>query len=135
MGSTATTSHLTVGEIPHAPAVPRGGVLFPTICGVAITLALWFAGQGSVLRIELPAMAFGIGLILYVRRPVQYAQYTLWVWFLAPLFRRLVDWRFGFVDPNMVLLAPFLVSGISILSLLPSFRRSGGRIPICFVMC
>jgi hypothetical protein len=96
---------------------------------------LCFSGQGAVLRMALPAVATIIGLVLYVTRPVLYVQYSLWVWFLTPLVRRVVDWRFGYMDPNVVLLAPFLVSGISGLTLIRPNQRLGTRVPMGFVLC
>lgn len=110
----------------------------PTLA-IALSLAgfaaLWFAGQGTLLRIAIPSVATLLGLRFYLRQPVLYVQFTLWVWFLAPLMRRIVDVRFGFEDPNIVMLAPFLVAGISILNLVPPFRRDGTRIPVAFVLC
>lgn len=86
--------------------------------GVPLLLALYVAGSGGLLRPAIPAVAVAVGLALYLRRPVAYLQFTLWTWFLTPLLRRLVDYRCGFEDQNLVLLAPFLVSAISGLTLL-----------------
>ena len=105
--------------------------------GSCILLAggLWIAGKPQLLRIALPAAACLIGLLLYSLRPLTYVTFSLWVWFVAPFVRRIVDWRFGFMEPNFVLLAPFLVSGISLLTLLPSNRLGKSRIPMAFMLC
>jgi hypothetical protein len=97
--------------------------------------ALWFGGQGQLLRMALPAMAMLVAVVLYASRPILYVRYSLWVWFLAPLARRIVDWRFGYTDPNVVLLAPFLVAGIAGLTLLRPSQRTNTRIPDGFVLC
>jgi hypothetical protein len=82
-----------------------------------LVLALYAAGKGTLLRIAIPAGATLTGFALYLRRPIGYIHFTLWVWFLTPLVRRLVDWRVGFEDQNLVLLAPSLVSAIAGLTL------------------
>jgi hypothetical protein len=100
-----------------------------------LVLGLWFAGNGQLLRLAIPAMATFLGLVLYLRYPILYVQYSLWVWFLAPLVRRVVDWRFGWVDPNIVLLAPVLVSGITVLVFLRKAGEAWNQIPPAFVLC
>lgn len=125
-----------------AIAVEDSAVTTPnsTVCVVAALSAmavavLWLAGKGSLLRLAIPALATFLALILYLRRPVLYVQYLLWVWFLTPLVRRLVDWRFGWQDPNIILLAPLLVSGIAGLAFLRKESNSRREIPHGFVLC
>jgi hypothetical protein len=83
-----------------------------------LVLGLIVSGRGDLARLAIPAGAALVGLTLYFRRPIGYLHFTLWTWFLIPLVRRLVDWRFGFQDHNFILLAPFLVSAIAGLTLL-----------------
>jgi hypothetical protein len=99
-----------------------------------LNAGLWIAGKPQFLRLAIPAAACLIGILLYSVRPLTYVTFSLWVWFIAPLVRRFVDWHFGFVEPNFVLLAPFLVSGVSLLSLLPSHRVKS-RVPLAFMLC
>src|SRR5512142_1223158 len=80
-------------------------------------LALFYAGKGSLLRIAVPMAASLIGLSLYFRRPAAYLSFALWCWLLTPVLRRIIDLRMWFADQNLVLLTPFLVSGIAILNL------------------
>jgi hypothetical protein len=79
--------------------------------------ALFLAGQGTLLRIAIPGVATCVALSLYFRKPAAYLEFALWAWILTPLLRRVVDWRVGFADQNLVLLTPFLVSWICILDL------------------
>jgi hypothetical protein len=105
------------------------------LSGLAIT-ALWLAGNGNLLRIAIPGAALFVGVVLYLSQPIRYVEYSLWLWFLTPLIRRLVDWRFGYADPNFVLLCPLLVSGVAGLALLyPSRARTTTRIPASFMLC
>lgn len=103
-------------------------------CVVAIA-TLWFAGHGPALRVAIPAIAAMLGLFLYLRHPILYVQYALWVWFLAPLVRRVVDLRFGWTDPNFILLAPLMVSAVAGLTLLRRNAEVAGGFPAVFVLC
>jgi hypothetical protein len=102
---------------------------------VVVLAALCFAGNAQLLRGAIPIAALLVALALYFIKPVLYIQYSLWVWFLAPLARRIVDWKFGYTDPNLVLLAPFLVSGVAGLTLVLPGRRKNIGLPAVFVLC
>jgi hypothetical protein len=100
-----------------------------------LVLALFLAARGPLLRLAIPASAALVGLALYFRRPIGYLHFTLWTWFLTPLVRRLVDWRAGFEDHNLVLLTPLLVSAIAGLTLLRE-RRTAGDVRLApFFLC
>jgi hypothetical protein len=90
---------------------------------VMVLSALFVAGKGALLRMAVPAAASCIGLFLYRRKPTTYLQFALWTWFITPWVRRIIDWRVGFVFQNMVLLTPFLVSAIAVLTLSERHRR------------
>src|SRR5258708_40199046 len=120
--SAATSTYPEVAMVSNQTASGNIGLALAVGLSLSVAAALWFGGKPQLLRVALPAMAALIGLLLYNTRPIVYVSYSLWVWFMAPFLRRIVDWHFGFAEPNFVLLAPFLVSGISILSLLPSTR-------------
>jgi hypothetical protein len=105
------------------------------IGGLLLAILLFAAGQGSLLRIAIPAGAFITALVLYLRRPIGFIYFTLWTWFLTPLLRRLVDWRFGFEDQNMVLLAPFLVTAIAGITVIRERRNVSGSETAPFYLC
>jgi hypothetical protein len=103
-----------------------GLVFLTTICVVI--------KAGTILRIAFPAGATAIGAWLYLKYPLMYVSYTWWIWFTAPFVRRLADWQAGWQDPNPILLAPFLVTFISFLTLyrhLPKANREGS---IAFIL-
>ena len=88
-----------------------------------------FVGLGKVLNYAVPAGALLVGLFLYFRYPVLYVEFVWWVWFIAPLVRRFVDYRSGFTDPSPILLAPYLATlptAITVLRVLPGLKRQGG---------
>jgi hypothetical protein len=118
-------------------ARPRSTVLIwlAAIGSLLLAILLFAAGQGGLLRIAIPAGAFITALVLYLRRPIGFIYFTLWTWFLTPLLRRLVDWRFGFEDQNMVLLAPFLVTAIAGMTLIRERRNVAGSQTAPFYLC
>ncbi len=96
---------------------------------ILLTTACTIVGAGSIIRPLFPLTTLIVGLFLYWRYPILYVGFTWWIWFLTPLVRRLVDYRSGWVDPNIILLAPFLVtliSGITLIKYLPKSYRMGG---------
>jgi hypothetical protein len=131
----ATTAYPQAAVASRSSGGSNMGLFLAAGTGIVLAAGLWVAGKPQLLRIALPAFAAVVGWLLYSSRPVAYVSYSLWVWFLTPFVRRFVDWHFGFIEPNFVLLAPFLVSGISIFALMPSTNRHKERIPVAFVLC
>src|SRR5579859_3540000 len=107
------------------------------ICFLSLVLfpALWVSGRGDLLRPAIPAVCAAVAVVLYFTWPLMYMRYTIWAWCLAPLARRVIDWRFGFVEPNFILVMPLLVSGVSGLTVLIPSRRASARIPPVFLLC
>jgi hypothetical protein len=128
---------MTAAVTPHALARPASASLVWVTASASLlpVLAFFLTGRGGPLRLAIPAGAALVGLALYFRRPIGYFQFTLWTWFLTPLVRRLVDWRAGFEDHNLVLLAPFLVSSISGLTLLRERRLASDLRLSPFFLC
>jgi hypothetical protein len=96
---------------------------------VGFTLLSLAAGLGNLLNLAYPAGALVVGVILYIRYPILYHGFSWWMWFLTPFVRRLVDQQIGFIDPSPMLLAPFLVSMVTVITLarqLPSLGRRAG---------
>jgi hypothetical protein len=120
-----------------AQARPSSAVLIwlAAIGSLLLAIALFAAGHGTLLRIAIPVGATITALALYFRRPIGYLHFTLWTWFLTPLIRRLVDWRAGFADHNLVLVAPLLVSAIAGLTLLRERRLAGPVRLVPFYLC
>ena len=58
-----------------------------------------------------------VGVLLYWRRPGLYVGFTWWLWFLTPEVRRLADYVQGWDPLNPVMLAPYLVSALTIFTL------------------
>ena len=86
-------------------------------------------GAARFLTILFPAGTFIVGVWLYFRFPLLYVGFTWWLWFLTPLIRRLVDHRTAYTEFSPVLLAPLLVTLITVINLvkyIPRLIRSYG---------
>ncbi|WAL59158.1 O-antigen ligase domain-containing protein [Thermocoleostomius sinensis] len=83
--------------------------------GLLSFLAIWVRA-GEFLNLAFPAGAFIVGLFLYFRYPLLYLGFTWWLWFLSPLVRRLIDYQSRFTDPSPILLTPYLVTLITLLT-------------------
>jgi hypothetical protein len=92
-------------------------------------------GLGSIARLFFPIGSLSVGLFLYVRYPVLYVGFTWWIWMLAPFIARIADYRSGWDPQRIVMVAPYLVTLIPLLTLLkhlPTLLRQGGT---PFVVC
>ncbi|MEO0458096.1 MAG: O-antigen ligase domain-containing protein [Cyanobacteria bacterium P01_A01_bin.114] len=114
----------------------RPALAWTAILSLVLMTALGIlGGAGGILRLLFPAVATAVGALLYLRYPVLYIGFTWWIWFLSPLVRRLIDQQSGWQDPNIVLLAPPLVtmmSALTLLRFLPGAHRQGG---LPFILC
>ena len=110
-------------------------VWIAAVASLLVVSALFVGGQGTLLRMAIPAGATLVGTAIYFCRPIGYIHFTLWTWFLTPFIRRLVDWRVGFEDHNLVLAAPLLVSAIAAITLLRERRFAKAAELAPFYLC
>jgi hypothetical protein len=110
------------------------GFLQPAPAWIAILTLFLFtalgilAGAGKFLNVAFPAGALIVGAFLYFRYPILYIGFTWWVWFLTAFIRRLADYRSSYTEPSPLLFAPYLVMGITLVTVLrnlPKARREG----------
>jgi len=95
---------------------------------ILLTTACYFTSTAS-LRLIFPATALLVAVFLYLRHPILYIGFTWWICFLSPLLTRLVDYRVGWDPTRQMLIAPYLVVFVTIITLfkhLPSTIRQGG---------
>jgi hypothetical protein len=76
------------------------------------------AGKGGLLNLLYPLGALLVGVLLYLRHPALYVGFVWWLWFLTPEVRRFVDWQSGWHPQSTVMLAPHLVAGLTLFTLL-----------------
>ncbi len=107
----------------------QSGFSWAAIIGfVVLTAACMVAGAGKILTFAFPAGAFAVSLLLYLRSPVLYVGFCWWICFLGPFVRRVADYRSSYTENSPILLAPFLVAFVSLISLyqcIPKCHRQG----------
>lgn len=99
-----------------------GGLAIFTILGILL-------GAGSLMRFMFPLASLAVGLFLYTQYSILYIGFTWWLWFLTPVISRLIDYRSGWDQSRLILVTPFLVTLITIITLikyLPKSYRQGG---------
>lgn len=107
------------------------GALFTT---VVLAAASYVAPLAPLTGVLFPAATLLTGTLLLWRKPGFYIGFMWWTWFLTPEVRRLVDYRSGYNEQSLVMLAPFLVSGIALIAVLTKLSSLGPtyRIPFAF---
>ncbi|HEY6488954.1 MAG: O-antigen ligase family protein [Terracidiphilus sp.] len=124
------------GPVRAGEPKPSAALVWLAAIGGALLLAALFAAhQSTLLRAAVPAVAAVVALTLYLRRPIAYIHFTLWTWFLTPFLRRVIDWRFGFEDQSLVLLAPFLVTAVAGITIMREGRRARGMEFTPYLLC
>ena len=95
----------------------RGPMCWSLIVGFVVLMAIFLVlHRGELLLLLFPAGALGIGAILYVVDAPLFIGFAWWLWFLTPEVRRLVDDQTGWNPTSTVMLAPYLVSALSLIS-------------------
>jgi hypothetical protein len=95
---------------------------------VFTTLAA-LAGAGKILNLVFPVAALAVAVRLYFRYPILYMGFMWWMLFLTPFIRRITDYRSSYTEPSPLLLAPYLVMGVTLVTVwryLPKIHRQGG---------
>lgn len=90
-----------------------GGLL----CFLSASGFLYWSENAALLQYAYPVAALAIGALLYLARPSLYLGFVLWIWFLTPFVRRLIDYQAGFSFISIVMLTPFLVTALSLFTL------------------
>ncbi len=96
---------------------------------VLFTASCIFVGAGSFLNVAFPAFSLFVGIFLYARHPILYIGFTWWIWFLTAFIRRLSDYRSSYTDSSPLLLAPYLVAALTLITVfqhLPNAYRERG---------
>jgi hypothetical protein len=89
----------------------------------ALIVGLLAQGAGHIVELAFPALALVVGAALYFQHPTLYLGFTWWLWFLTPEVRRLVDYQTGWNPISPIMIAPYLVAGLTALTLLRCLPR------------
>jgi hypothetical protein len=102
-------------------------LVFLTILGIYI-------GAGRIINIAFPSGAFIAGTFLYFRYPILYISFTWSIWFATPFLRRLIDYRIGYTEGSPILLAPYLVTAITLVTVFQHLPKVHQREEKAFIL-
>jgi hypothetical protein len=95
---------------------------------ILATLAMLAGLGGRAANIAYTGLAVVAGVLLIQRSPATYSSFSLWLWFVTPFVRRMLDYRHGWHPTNPALLAPPLVAALSIVTVWRHGRELRGRL-------
>lgn len=81
-----------------------------------IAVAGAFGGMSAIINLSYTPLAMILGVYLFRTASPSYLSFCMWLWMLTPLVRRLVDYHTSYHAQSVVMLAPFIVSCISAMS-------------------
>jgi nitrate reductase NapE component len=100
---------------------------------IAVPVLCIAGNQAGLLRIVFPVLSVAVGGFLFWRSKPLYVGLVCWLWFVTPFLRRLADFQNGWAPTSPVLLAPYLTTGISAITLLTSLKSFGERKSLPYV--
>lgn len=107
---------------------PGQGAWMLVACYVGLTaLGARYGGGGDIFELAFPVMSGVVGFALYRSHPRWYLGFTWWLWFSAAFVRRVADYYGGWHATSPILLAPYIVTAISGLTLLSDVRAMRRR--------
>ena len=101
---------------------------------IVVTLVLLAGVGGRLASIVYLLAAIVTGLVLIFRRPATYASFALWLWFVTPFVRRVLDLHHGWSPTNASLVAPPVVSMFGVLVLFRYGRELRGMLFAPFLL-
>ena len=111
----------------------RGSSAGHAVAWIAVAGLAGFTGLmvllhgGSVLNLAFTPLAVVVALVLYRFHPPLYVAFVMWIWMLTPLVRRLADWQTGFHSLSPIMVAPQLVTTVSLFSAWSVLGAAGSR--------
>jgi hypothetical protein len=90
------------------------------------------ARGGKILEPVFPLSALAVAYYLCYRSPATYVSFVWWIWFLAPVIRRIIDYQVGGYTFGPWTFAPLLVTSVSLITFFRTLPRlyRGAAFPI-----
>ena len=101
---------------------------------VLATILLLAGVGGRPAAIAYVGVSVLVGMLLLARDPVAYVNFALWLWFLTPFVRRVLDYRHGWNPTSPALLAPPLVAIFAVVPLMQRARELRGTLFVPFLL-
>lgn len=90
---------------------------------VLLVVAGVTARAAELVEYAFPMAALAVGALLYRSAPTAYMAFAWWIWFLTPGLRRYLDYLGGWHQVTPIVLTPYLVSGITLFSVVRHLPR------------
>jgi hypothetical protein len=124
----STADGLVATPISAHPGVPsehhRTGLAVTAL--VLLVVAGAMGGAAQLLEYAFPVAALAVGALLYRSAPTAYMAFAWWIWFVTPGLRRYLEYHGSWNQVTPIVLTPYLVSGITLISVvrhLPKLKR------------
>ena len=111
---------------------PAWKAILSLICFLSLCL---IAGLGKMLILLFPISSLVVGIFLYFHAPTLYVGFTLWMWFLGPVIRRLIDYQSGYFTPGPWTFTALLVTSISFFTFIQELPKTHHRSNLPFMLC
>jgi hypothetical protein len=113
-----------------APAERRGPAieLFAWAMYLGLLAAILSGLGGNLANYAYLGVSVLCGMILYFRSPAGYVSFALWLWFLTPFVRRVLDMHHGWSPTSITLIAPPAVALFSAITILRKLRELRGNL-------
>ncbi|CAN5456549.1 hypothetical protein BH10PSE12_BH10PSE12_29820 [soil metagenome] len=103
------------------------------IFAILIMAAPAFTPAASMMRLVFPALAAVVGAYWFYRQdPAKYVGFCFWLFIVTPFVRRIVDYKVGFTEGSLLMLAPYAAAAIAFVSLPQFFTRRQIRGQVAF---
>lgn len=90
-----------------------------TLVSIGLFVLLAWGQQVHILLYLYPVAVLAAGGFFYTTRPSLYVSFALWIWFLTPFVRRVLDYQMGVHSSvSLVMLTPYLLSAYSFFTFL-----------------
>lgn len=120
-----STTPALVPPIPASRNLANSQPAWMVIGGLVLLITLLIAGRAApLLRPLFPILSFSIGLFLFKRYPAHYVGFAWSLWLCTPFLARVADFQSSWDAQRVMLVTPFLVSGISGVTFFKNFGRS-----------
>lgn len=82
-----------------------------------IMVGLLYSGRADVVQLGFLPVVVALGAWAYMTSPYNsFIGLVLALWLYAPMMRRIVDWQLGRTDASLIILAPYIITAIALLS-------------------
>ena len=127
---------MTTTTYPARKTRSYSGTIGLIAISACLLIGLLFSPYAPLTKLAYPGAMLAIGLWLYATQPPLYIGFTWWVWFVTPFVRRYIDYQTGGFDPiNPAVLAPFVVTGLTVFTLFRFVGHFRERRYFPFLLC